>query len=98
MRNAGERTPGGSAGRRQRRTPAEQPPPAAGAGGASLFTPAYRVSHAAAGTRPVTRDGSGPAAPAGQDAGYSGTAADLPGSGYPWADSQSGPSRMDYQQ
>lgn len=44
MRNAGEGTPGGSTSRRQRvSTPAARP---AGNGGASLFTPAYRVRHA----------------------------------------------------
>ena len=97
MRNAGERTPGGTSGRRQRGTSAEQPPPVGGTGGASLFTPAYRVSHAAAGTRPVTRDGSGPGIPADQDAGYRSGDADLPGSGYPWADSGSAQPGIGYQ-
>jgi hypothetical protein len=96
MRNAGERTPGGSSGRRQRGASAEQPP-AGGTGGASLFTPAYRVNHAAAGTRPVTRDGSDQSPSADPDAGYRGNPSDLPGSGYPWADSESGQPRASYQ-
>src|ERR1022692_761251 len=95
MRNAGDRVPGGSSGRRQRGASAEPPPPAGATGGASLFTPAYRVNHAATGTRPVSRDGSGP--PDGQDTGYRGTASDLPGSGYPWADSESGQPGNGYQ-
>src|SRR5215469_926097 len=50
MRNAGDGTPGGSSGRRHR---VSAPPAAgrpAGNGGASLFTPAYRVRHEVAAT------------------------------------------------
>ncbi len=46
MRNAGDRAPGGSGGRRQRGASPETSSRAGGNGGASLFTPAYRVSHA----------------------------------------------------
>ena len=98
MRNAGDRVPGGPSGRRQRGASTEQPPPADRSGGASLFTPAYRVNHAAAGTRPVGRDGSGPPTPAGPEAGHGGAPSDPPGSGYPWADSESGPPGIGYQQ
>ena len=98
MRNAGERTPGGSSGRRQRGASAEQPPPAGGTGGASLFTPAYRVSHAAAGTHQVARDGSAPGIPADQDPGYRGAESGPPGSGYPWSDSESAQPGTGYQQ
>lgn len=92
MRNAGDRTPGGSAGRRHRGPSGEQPPPAAGAGGASLFTPAYRVSHAVAGKRPVGADALDASSPAGygQDA--------EPGSGTNWPDRDRGPSPAGYQQ
>lgn len=47
MRNAGDGTPGGSSGRRQRVAPAPPAERPTGNGGASLFTPAYRVRHAA---------------------------------------------------
>src|SRR5579875_3293023 len=47
MRDAGERASGGSSGRRQRPPLPGAPQRAGGNGGASLFTPAYRVSHAA---------------------------------------------------
>ncbi|MHB1433093.1 MAG: hypothetical protein ACYCVZ_13360, partial [Streptosporangiaceae bacterium] len=47
MRNAGDRVPGGSAGRRSRAAAGPADHAAAGSPGASLFTPAYRVSHAA---------------------------------------------------
>ena len=47
MRNAGDRAPGGSAGRRSRAAAVPAEHIAAGSPGASLFTPAYRVSHAA---------------------------------------------------
>ena len=47
MRNAGDRAPGGSAGRRSRAAAVPAEHVAAGSPGASLFTPAYRVSHAA---------------------------------------------------
>lgn len=47
MRNAGDGTPGGSSGRRQRVAAAPPAARPAGNGGASLFTPAYRVRHAA---------------------------------------------------
>lgn len=51
MRNAGDRSPGGSTGRRQRAVAPDAPGRASGNGG-SLFTPAYRVN----------RPGSAPAA------------------------------------
>lgn len=76
--------PGGSSSRRQRPGAQEPPPPHGETGSASLFTPAYRVSHAAAGTRPVS-------------AGGSGAAGDLPGSGYGWADPGAGQSGIGYQ-
>src|SRR5712691_8705616 len=89
MRNAGDRMPGGSASRRHRaQSPEQSSPqssPTAGAGGASLFTPAYRVSHTAGGTRPVRQDGYG-------------RADDLPGQGYSWSDSEPGQPPMGYQQ
>ncbi|MHB1595790.1 MAG: hypothetical protein ACYCO9_13105 [Streptosporangiaceae bacterium] len=47
MRNAGDRAPGGSAGRRSRAAAGPADQAAAGSPGPSLFTPAYRVSHAA---------------------------------------------------
>ena len=62
-------------------------------GGASLFTPAYRVSHADAGGQP----GTGSAAPAGYgDAGYGRPAADVSGSGYSRADGEQGQARGGY--
>ena len=89
--------PGGSASRRHREQTPEQSSPAAGPGGASLFTPAYRVSHAVAGTRPVSQDESGPGSPARPNSRY-GRAGDLPGPGYAWADSEPGPPGTGYQQ
>src|SRR6266568_448199 len=97
MRNAGDAMPGGSASRRHREQTPEQSSPAAGPGGASLFTPAYRVSHAVAGTRPVSQDESGPGSPARPNSRY-GRAGDLPGPGYAWADSEPGPPGTGYQQ
>ncbi|HET9898118.1 MAG TPA: hypothetical protein VFQ44_24580 [Streptosporangiaceae bacterium] len=47
MRNAGDGVPGGSSGRRQRVTVPPETARPTGNGGASLFTPAYRVRHAA---------------------------------------------------
>ncbi len=47
MRNAGDRAPSGSVGRRSRAAAGPADHAAAGSPGASLFTPAYRVSHAA---------------------------------------------------
>lgn len=94
MRNAGEGVPGGSSGRRQR---AAEPPAAArtaGNGGASLFTPAYRVRHPAtvpgAGGQPTTqRDGgygydASPYQGADYSAGGEGYGTDLPSGGYSW--------------
>lgn len=94
MRNAGDGMPGGSSGRRQR---AAEPPAAArpaGNGGASLFTPAYRVRH------PAPVPGAGGQATTPREGGYgydaspyqgtdysdgsSGYSGDLPGGGYSW--------------
>ena len=81
MRNAGDRVAGGSSGRRQRPPSPEPPPPAGTGGGASLFTPAYRVSHGPAGARgsgagqaglPAQPGLAGQSRPASQD--------------YPWAE------------
>src|SRR5258708_18747577 len=75
MRNGGDRvhggswSPGGAA--------APEPPPQGG--GASLFTPAYRVTQSVTGTGPAS-------------AGYGRSAADLPGSDHSWADSAPGAS------
>ena len=97
MRNAGDRgahagrPPGtprdaGAGGRvsgssRPRDTEEQAPPP----GGASLFTPAYRVSHADAGGQP----GTGSAGPAGySDAGFGHAGGDDQGSGYTWTDGE----------
>ncbi|HEX9064788.1 MAG TPA: hypothetical protein VF843_06750 [Streptosporangiaceae bacterium] len=79
MRNAGDRVAGGSSGRRQRPASPEPPQPAGHSGGASLFTPAYRVSHGPSGTRAGDRAGSdagraatpGSSGPAGQDYSWS---------------------------
>lgn len=49
MRNAGDRVPSGTSGRRHRAADAEDQPQTPDTGGASLFTPAYRASHAAPG-------------------------------------------------
>jgi hypothetical protein len=81
MRNAGGGSdtggrPSGSSGR-----PAgadDQQPPS---GGASLFTPAYRVSHAPEGRQP----GQDAAHPAYDDSRYGHSAADSAGSGYQWS-------------
>src|ERR1022692_3781456 len=54
MRNGGDRVPSGTSGRRHRATGPEAPARTGGSGGASLFTPAYRASHAASGTYPVS--------------------------------------------
>src|ERR1022692_4255576 len=54
MRNGGDRVPSGTSGRRHRATGPEAPARTGGNGGASLFTPAYRASHAASGTYPVS--------------------------------------------
>src|SRR5258706_11339862 len=89
MRNAGDRVPGGSSSRRQRAADAEPLPPG---GGASLFTPAYRVSQPATGSN--TEGGhtaDSPARGAG-DVGSAGTGfgrspSDLPGSGHSWSGS-----------
>src|ERR1022692_4956355 len=56
MRNGGDRVPSGTSGRRHRATGPEAPARTGGNGGASLFTPAYRASHAASGTYPVSAD------------------------------------------
>jgi hypothetical protein len=78
MRNAGDGTPGGSTGRRQRATAPEATGRPAGNGGASLFTPAYRVRHAAA--VPSSN------APRTGDADYGIAAAGQPGTGYRWSE------------
>src|ERR1022692_893211 len=52
MRNGGDRVPGGAAGRRHRPVGPETPARPSTDGGASLFTPAYRASHAPAGPYP----------------------------------------------
>jgi hypothetical protein len=63
MRNAGDGTPGGPSGRRQRAAESSAAARPAGNGGASLFTPAYRVRHPATvpggGQTATQRDGSG---------------------------------------
>jgi hypothetical protein len=67
MRNAGDRTPGRSPGHRQRAADAEQPSPG---GGASLFTPAYRVSQPPTGSSAAGPGGAagsgGPGGPGGR--------------------------------
>ena len=76
MRNAGDGTPGGSSGRRQR---AAEPPAAArpaGNGGASLFTPAYRVRH------PAAVPGAGGQATTPRDGGYGYDASPYQGTDY----------------
>src|SRR5579859_1395609 len=93
MRNAGDRTPGGSAGRRHRSRAPEQPSAPAGAAGASLFTPAYRASHAPA-SRPPGYDPAGPGSHPAAPAGYG--RADLPGPGYAWPDSELAPPGTGY--
>lgn len=90
MRNAGDGTPGGSTGRRQRATaPAASGRPA-GNGGASLFTPAYRVRHAASvPSSPAPRAGDANyeiAATGQQEAGYRWSDLDQPSMSYPQAD------------
>jgi hypothetical protein len=90
MRNAGDGVPGGSSGRRQRAAEPSAAARPAGNGGASLFTPAYRVRH------PATVPGGGQA-PAQRDGSYgydSGSGA--PGSGYAWP--QEGQPSSAYQQ
>jgi hypothetical protein len=59
MRNAGDKAAGGPSGRRPRPAPTEPAAPAGSAAGASLFTPAYRVSHGPTGTGPGTHSGLG---------------------------------------
>lgn len=78
MRNAGDGTPGGSAGRRQRATAPAATGRPAGNGGASLFTPAYRVRHAAG----VPSS----AAPRAGDADYEITATGQHAAGYRWSE------------
>ncbi|HVB46642.1 MAG TPA: hypothetical protein VNF47_28585 [Streptosporangiaceae bacterium] len=85
MRNAGDGVPGGSSSRRQRSAAAAPPARPGGNGGASLFTPAYRVRHAAAGTRPLGQSASDPAGQRGRTADYDRPEADR--SGYSWAES-----------
>ena len=96
MRNAREGTPGGSTGRRQRGPAPAGPSRPAGNGGASLFTPAYRVRHAdAPGSRGTDRPPSRASdasygAPSYRQADYgsgssvSGWADDPQGGGYSW--------------
>jgi len=91
MRNAGERVPSGASGRRHRAPGPETSPRTGGNGGASsLFTPAYRASHAAPGTYSSAGDRAGadpdPAGPAFPAAGGSGrSASDQPGHNPEWA-------------
>src|SRR5262252_5500450 len=89
MRNAGDRVPGGSPRRRHRAGDPEPPPPADG--GASLFTPAYRVSQGApAGSQRTGAEGAGyggagyGGVPSYQDGGQ-GWSDDELGSAYGWA-------------
>ncbi len=83
MRNAGDGTPGGSSGRRQRvAVPPETERPA-GNGGASLFTPAYRVRHAAAPAQ-ADQDRLSVGSPRPGGAGY-GSAADPAGGTAGWS-------------
>jgi hypothetical protein len=78
----------GSSGR-PRDTDEQAPPP----GGPSLFTPAYRVSHADAGGQPGTSS----AGPGGYgDAGFGHAARDDQGSGYAWTDGEPGQARGGY--
>lgn len=77
MRNAGDRSPGGSSGRRQRAGAPDTPARASGNGG-SLFTPAYRVN------RPGSA--SGDASPRGQAAGYGEAGYANAETGYSWGD------------
>lgn len=74
MRNAGDRSPSGSTGRRQRAVASDAPGRASGNGG-SLFVPAYRVN----------RPGSAPGESAPHGA-ADGTAYAQAGAGYDWAD------------
>src|SRR5580658_1659203 len=85
MRNAGEGTPSGGAGRRHRAAAPTVTPRSAGNGGASLFTPAYRVRHAAAIPSSAAQDGIGMAAPRGVDADYDLAADGQAGTGYSWS-------------
>lgn len=69
------------------------PPRLGGNGGASLFTPAYRASHAAAGTYPGLTDqlaapvvGDGAGRPDALDTGYGWAHPNQPGAGYGWDD------------
>ncbi|HEX9516309.1 MAG TPA: hypothetical protein VF940_09075 [Streptosporangiaceae bacterium] len=89
MRNAGDRVPGGSSSRRQRAADAEPLPPG---GGASLFTPAYRVSQPATGSNTEGGHTAGSPARGAGDVGSAGTGfgrspSDLPGSGHSWSGS-----------
>jgi hypothetical protein len=95
MRNAGDRTPGGSAGPRQRPSGQQGPPRSGGNGSPSLFTPAYRVSHAATGSQPVTSGSSAP--DDGQGDGYGRAGSGQSTSGYGWADADADQSMIDYQ-
>ncbi|HET7016964.1 MAG TPA: hypothetical protein VFI65_23775 [Streptosporangiaceae bacterium] len=89
MRNAGDGMPGGSSGRRQRAAEPSATGRPAGNGGASLFTPAYRVRH------PATVPGGGQATTQ-RDGGYGYEAgAGAPGAGYAWP--QEGQSASSYQ-
>ncbi len=89
MRNAGDRVPGGSSSRRQRAADAE---PLTPGGGASLFTPAYRVSQPATGSNTEGGHTAGSPARGAGDVGSAGTGfsrspSDLPGSGHSWSGS-----------
>ncbi|HEX9033778.1 MAG TPA: hypothetical protein VF834_18215 [Streptosporangiaceae bacterium] len=88
--------PGGPTGRRQRPAAPEASSRAGGNGGASLFTPAYRVSHAAAGTRPTAQDRTGGSAMGGAGDSRGGTG-QLP-SAYSWAEADSDQASIGYQQ
>src|SRR5258708_8273419 len=88
MRNAGDGTPGGSTGRRQRvPAPAGTARPA-GNGGASLFTPAYRVRHADAPSSPGSPgdDGFGLPSQRASGADYGASTTGQQGGGYRWSE------------
>lgn len=89
MRNAGDGTPGGSTGRRHR-VPASagtaRPP---GNGGASLFTPAYRVRHADTPSSPAD-DGFNSQSPRASGTDYRWSELDEPSASYRHTDYGSG--------
>jgi hypothetical protein len=86
MRNAGEGTPGGSAGRRQRAVAPAATARPPGNAGASLFTPAYRVRHASTVPAADTRDRTGTNAPRAGDRDYGSAPTDQAGPGYRYSE------------